>query len=89
MIGPPGIPKFGRRTFCFAGAQTEDARERLQPLKWLAALYVAGVVAHFSHHLAMDVLIDGFQPTINEALTAAPISIVWPADLIHALIGLN
>lgn len=87
MIGPPGIPKFGRRIFAFAGAAPDQGRERLQPLKWLAGLYLAGVLAHFSHHMAMDMLVDGLDPSLNEALISAPTSLVWPADLIHTLIN--
>jgi hypothetical protein len=87
MIGPPGLPKFGRRIFAFAGPAPAHARERFQPLKWAAGLYLAGVLAHFSHHLAMDVWIDGLDPSLNEALISAPTSLVWPADLIHTLIN--
>ena len=50
MIGPPGLPKFGRRVFSFATSR-EHRRERRQAWKWLAGLYLAGVLAHFSHHM--------------------------------------
>jgi hypothetical protein len=28
------------------------SRDRLQPLKWAAGLYLAGVLAHSGHHMA-------------------------------------
>jgi hypothetical protein len=87
MIGPPGLPKIGRRIFRFAEQPTRT-RLRLQPLKWAAGLYLAGVLAHFSHHMAFD-LPDGTDPSLNEALSSAPISLVWPADLIGTLMALG
>lgn len=56
--------------------------------KWFAGLYMAGVLAHFSHSLAFD-LPKGSNPTLADALTTAPISLVWPADLIGTLIQLS
>jgi hypothetical protein len=84
MIGPPGLPKVGRRVFYFAGAPV--ARPRLQALKWATVLYFAGVLAHFSHHMAVD-LPAGAR--LNEALASSPICLVWPADLIGTLISLS
>ena len=87
MIGPPGLPKVGRRVFRFAGRKV-PSRDRQQPLKWLAGLYLAGVLAHFGHHMAFD-LPAGIDPSFGEALTSAPTSLVWPADLIGTLIDLT
>ena len=85
MIGPPGLPKLGRRVFRFAAAPA-PARPTLLPLKWAAGLYLAGVLAHFSHHLAAG-LPAGMS--LDEALISAPVSLVWPADLIGTLIALT
>jgi hypothetical protein len=85
MIGPPGLPKIGRRVFSFAAAR-QRPQIRLQPLKWAAALYVAGVLAHFSDHMAFQ-LSAGIP--LDEVLTSAPICLVWPADLIGTLIALT
>lgn len=84
MIGPPGVPKIGRRVFILAD---RPARRRWlgEALKWAAGLYLAGVVAHFGHHMAFD-LPEGRDPSLHEALTTAPVSLVWPADLIGTLI---
>jgi hypothetical protein len=87
MIGPPGIPKFGRPVFALARRKLKRSPGHEITWRWLAGLYVAGVVAHFSHHLAFD-LPAGSDPTFTEALTSAPVSLVWPADLIHTLIDL-
>jgi hypothetical protein len=83
MIGPPGLPKFGRRVFSFAGPKPIGSRQHLHAWKWVTGLYLAGVLAHFSHHM-VD-LPDGSNPSM-EALTSAPVSLVWPADLIGTLI---
>ena len=84
MIGPPGLPKFGRRVFSFGGT-ARRAHEHQHAWKWVGALYLAGVLAHFSHHMAFD-LPEGSDPSLGEALTSAPVSLVWPADLIETLI---
>jgi hypothetical protein len=87
MIGPPGLPKYGRRVFSFK--TTSPARPRRRHIwKWVAGLYLAGVLAHFSHSMAFD-LPRGSNPTLAAALTTAPISLVWPADLIGTLIQLS
>jgi len=88
MIGPPGLPKFGRRIFAAATVRRPPSRERQHAWKWAAGLYLAGVLAHFSHHMAFD-LPDGSDPSLGEALTSAPTSLVWPADLIQTLIDLG
>ncbi len=88
MIGPPGLPKLGRRIFSFAAAPL-PLRRRQHAWRWLAALYVAGILAHFSHHMAFDLPADGIDPTFGAALASAPTSLVWPADLIHTLIDLG
>jgi hypothetical protein len=48
---------------------------------------MAGVLAHFSHHLAFN-FAQG-DPSFGRALVAAPVSLVWPADLIGTLISLT
>jgi hypothetical protein len=88
MIGPPGLPKVGRRVFRFAASPRVRSRDRLQPLKWAVGLYLAGVLAHFSHHMAFD-LPAGIDPSFGEALASAPTSLVWPADLIGTLMTLT
>ena len=88
MIGPPGLPKIGRHVFRFAKAPRAPSRDWLQPLKWAAGLYLAGVLAHFGHHMAFD-LPAGIDPSLGEALISAPISLVWPADLIGTLMTLS
>jgi hypothetical protein len=87
MIGPPGLPKLERRVFSFASTRPE--RPRGQGWKWVTGLYLAGVLAHFGHHLAFDLPADGVDPTLALALSSAPTSLVWPADLIHTLIELS
>ena len=87
MIGPPGLPKIGRQVFRFAGSRA-PSRVRLQPLKWAVALYFAGVLAHFGHHMAFD-LPAGIDPSLTEALISAPMSLAWPADLIGTLMTLS
>jgi hypothetical protein len=86
MIGPPSLPKFGRRVFSFVGAPSTPRLLPLQPLKWATGLYLAGVLAHFSHHMALG-LPAGMS--LDEVLIGAPVSLVWPADLIGTLIALT
>jgi len=88
MIGPPGLPKVGRRVFSFNRKRQAPSHDRLLPLKWAIGLYFAGVLAHFSHHMAFD-LPTGIDPSLGEALTSAPTSLVWPADLIGTLMTLS
>jgi hypothetical protein len=83
MIGPPGLPKFGRRVFSFAASKPARPHSHHHARKWATGLYLAGVLAHFSHHM-VD-LPDGSNPSF-EALTSAPLSLVWPADLIGTLL---
>lgn len=86
MIGPPGLPKYGRRVFAFARARRKPIiRRRLHAWRWLAGLYMCGVLAHFSHNLAFE-LSRGSDAAVVEALASAPVSLVWPADLIGTLI---
>jgi hypothetical protein len=84
MIGPPGLPKIGRRVFSFAGPPRAPAR--LLPLKWAVGLYLAGVLAHFSDHMAFQ-LSAGLP--LDAVLTSSPMCLVWPADLIGTLIRLT
>jgi hypothetical protein len=84
MIGPPGIPKLGRRV-----SGRARTREQQHAWKWVTALYLAGVLAHFSHHMAFDLPADHIDPSLGSALQSAPTSLVWPADLIHTLIDLS
>jgi hypothetical protein len=86
MIGPPGLPKIGRRIFRFAGPARARRRRRLRPLKWALALYFAGVLAHFGNHLALG-LPEGLS--FDQALASAPTSLAWPADLIGTLMALT
>jgi hypothetical protein len=86
MIGPPGLPKYGRRVFSFAVAKQTRSRQHQNTWKWVTGLYLAGVLAHFSHHM-VD-LPAGSNPSL-EALTNAPLSLVWPAHLIETLIYLG
>ncbi len=88
MIGPPGLPKVGRHVFRFARGPRAPARDRLLSLKWAVGLYFAGVLAHFSHHMAFD-LPAGIDPSLGEALLSAPTSLAWPADLIGTLMTLS
>jgi hypothetical protein len=87
MIGPPGLPIMGRR----ASSPTSRAalHARGSGWRWFAGLYLAGVLAHFSHHMAFDLPADGVDPSFHLALASAPVSLVWPADLIHTLIDLG
>jgi hypothetical protein len=86
MIGPPGLPKYGRRVFAFAAPKRSRARQHQHAWKWVTGIYLAGVLAHFSHHMVG--LPDGSNPS-SEALTSAPLSLVWPADLMKTLIELG
>jgi hypothetical protein len=86
MIGPPGLPKYGRRVFSFAVPRQSRSRQHQNGWKWITGLYLAGVLAHFSHH--MIALPDGSNAP-SEALTSAPLSLVWPADLMKTLITLG
>jgi hypothetical protein len=86
MIGPPGLPKFGRRVFAFAGAKQMRRPHQRHGWKWLAGFYVAGVLAHFSHHMVAVAPPPG-DPAFIEALASAPLSLAWPADLIGTLIA--
>jgi hypothetical protein len=86
MIGPPGLPKYGRRVFAFAAPRRSRSRQHQHAWKWVTGLYLAGVLAHFSHHMVG--LPDGSNPS-SEALTSAPLSLVWPADLMKTLIELG
>jgi hypothetical protein len=87
MIGPPGLPKYGRRVFSFAAAKPKQSRHSRLVFKLAAGLYLAGVLAHFSHHLAFN-FAEG-DPSFGRALISAPVSLVWPADLIGTLISLT
>ncbi len=86
MIGPPGLPKYGRRVFAFAAPKRSRSRQHQHAWKWVTGIYLAGVLAHFSHHMVG--LPDGSSPS-TEALTSAPLSLVWPADLMKTLIELG
>ena len=86
MIGPPGLPKYGRRVFAFAATKRVPSRQHHHAWKWFTGLYLAGVLAHFSHHMVG--LPDGSDPPL-EALTSVPLSLVWPADLMKTLIDLG
>jgi len=88
MIGPPGLPKVGRHVFRFARRAQTPSHDRLLPLKWAVGLYLAGVLAHFGHHMAFD-LPAGIDPSLGEALISAPTSLAWPADLIGTLMTLS
>lgn len=88
MIGPPGLPKYGRRVFSFAASKPIRSRQHQNAWKWITGLYLAGVLAHFSHHMAFD-LASGHDQSFGTALTSAPVSLVWPADLIGTLITLG
>jgi hypothetical protein len=87
MIGPPGLPKFGRRVFSFRAEQPKTRRQSGPAARILAALYLAGVLAHFSHHLAFT-FAQG-DPSFGNALVVVPVSLVWPADLIGTLISIS
>ncbi|MBV9015656.1 MAG: hypothetical protein JO058_08350 [Alphaproteobacteria bacterium] len=84
MIGPPGLPKFGRRVFAFARSLPERRRERGHALRWLACFYAAGVLAHYGHFMSF-----GMPSSLDDALMHAPVSLAWPADLIETLMDLG
>ena len=84
MIGPPGLPKFGRRVFSFTSSSPERRRQRHQAWKFVVCFYAAGVLAHYSHHISF-----GLPGSLDEALMSAPTSLVWPADLIETLMDLG
>jgi len=88
MIGPPGLPKFGRRVFSFAGTATSAVRRRRLALKWAAGLYLAGVVVHSGHHMSFY-LHEGIGSSLAQGITDAPTSFAWPADLIATLMTLG
>jgi hypothetical protein len=88
MIGPPGVPKYGRRVFSFAKPGVA-AREHRDAWKWVTGLYLAGVLAHFSHHMAIDLPADGIDPSLGVAIISAPTSLVWPKDLIETLMDMS
>ena len=85
MIGPPGLPKLGRRIFSPRVRHPARAGRERDAWKWIAGLYLAGVLAHFSHHMAFDLA----DPSFGEALTSAPSSFAWPADLIETLMDMS
>jgi hypothetical protein len=87
MIGPPGLPKIGRRVFRFKEPRPDRLRVPLLACKWTVCLYFAGVLAHFTHHMAFDLPV-GTDPSLQVALASAPISLAWPADLIGTLLTL-
>jgi hypothetical protein len=87
MIGPPGLPKIGRRTSRRAAPRPDRLRVPLLACKWTVCFYFAGVLAHFAHHMAFD-LPAGTDPSFQVALASAPISLAWPADLIGTLLTL-
>jgi len=80
MIGPPGFPALGRRVFGRARTAEQE-----HSWKWVTGLYLAGVLAHFGHHMAVDLPADGIDPSFGAALHSAPTSLVWPKDLIETL----
>ena len=67
-------------------AAVQRRKPRLLALKWGAGLYGAGILAHFSDHMAFQ-LSSGLP--LDEVLTTAPLCLVWPADLIGTLIRLT
>jgi hypothetical protein len=87
MIGPPGLPIMGRRALSHAARAALQAQRN--GWRWFAGLYLAGVLAHFSHHMAFDLPADGINPSFGIVLASAPTSLMWPADLIHTLIELS
>jgi hypothetical protein len=87
MIGPPGLPKLGRPVSYIAGSAPPPARLPMQAFKWASGLYLAGVLAHFSHTIVFN-LPGGIDRSFVVALHNAPTSLAWPADLIGTLIAL-
>ena len=77
----------GRRTSSPAARAALQAQRN--GWRWFAGLYLAGVLAHFSHHMAFDLPADRIDPSFRVALVSAPISLVWPADLIGTLMALS
>jgi hypothetical protein len=88
MIGPPGLPKIGRRVFHFRAPRPSRLRVPFRIFKWALAFYAAGVAAHFAHHMAFD-LPAGTDPSFQTALASAPVALTWPADLIGTLLTLT
>jgi hypothetical protein len=88
MIGPPGLPKIGRRIFRFSAPRPDRLSVPLRAFKWTVCFYFAGAAAHFSHHMAFD-LPAGTDPSFDAALASAPTSLAWPADLIGTLLTLS
>jgi hypothetical protein len=88
MIGPPGLPKIGSPRLSFGLEDGPQIREQQDAWKWATrAVPVAGVLAHFSHHMAFDLPADRDRPVAGRRrLHSAPTSLVWPADLIETLI---
>jgi hypothetical protein len=84
MIGPPGLPKLGRRVFSFAKSLPKRRHQRRHAWKWLACFYAAGVLAHYSHQMTF-----ALPTSLDEALMIAPTSLAWPADLIETLMDLG
>ena len=56
--------------FSFAASKPARPQSHHHTWKWVTGLYLAGVLAHFSHHM-VD-LPDGSDPSF-EALTSAPL----------------
>lgn len=88
MIGPPGLPKIGRRVSRFRSPPPRPLRVPCLAFKWALVLYAAGAVAHFAHHMAFD-LPAGTDPSFHVALASAPVALTWPADLIGTLLTLG
>jgi hypothetical protein len=86
VIGPPGLPKPWRRSV--AAALPAATGWRRDAWKWAVGSYLAGVLAHFGHHMAFA-LPQGGNPSLTEALTVAPVSLAWPADLVGTLMQLG
>lgn len=86
MIGPPGLPKIGRRVFQFNASRRDRLRVPLRAFKWAVVLYFAGAVAHFGHHVAFDLPAAGVRRSLHSVLAGAPVSLAWPADLIGTLL---
>ena len=64
MIGPPGMPKIrAPHFFPVAGAAMDGARHGW---RWFTGLYLAGVLAHFSHHMAFDLPADRIDPSLGD-----------------------
>jgi hypothetical protein len=87
MIGPPGLPKIGRRVFRFRSPRPSPLRVPCLAFKWAVVFYAAGAIAHFAHHMAFG-LPAGTDPSFHVALASAPVALTWPADLIGTLLTL-